>query len=174
MVEIDYTEDGINYETKEIPEPKVNYEFGEEGIRFLDGDTNEEIGKISWLELRQGSGGSAAYPSNVRIETTRDNEIVLGFKDSEEGESAVRVSMINGFPQVFMDNTELQADLITTKTIHLEGESGQKSDAEITSSDFGDLVVSYRSRSTGEIHVVDLGGFLDDQFDTLQIKGDKK
>jgi hypothetical protein len=151
---IDFTEDGINYETREVEPPKVTYEFGEEGMKLLDSETHQVIGHISWRELLPG-GGDTYYPSNIRISTTEDNEIVFGFDDSDVGEKAVRVSMVNGVPEVVVEEGgNIYSPNLTTERIEFRDSEGYSHGATIQTTEVGDIVFTVPHE--GDIYNVSL------------------
>lgn len=136
---IDFTEDGVHYETHEVESPKITYQFSEEGMKLLDSETNEIIGAITWREL-SSAGGDTYYPGNVRIATQTDNEIVLGFDDAEKGENAVRITQVNGVPQIIMDDGSISTPKTTANFFELRQPNGTVSGASVQANDDGDLI----------------------------------
>ena len=150
------TDDGLNYYP--LPEQKFNtsYVFDEEGLSMYADGMDNPVGSITWRE-EASAGGDTYVPSNMRLEVGSDREIVLGFKGDPEVDS-FRFTKLNGYPEIIAENTEVFVDTISTKSIDFIGSDGQKTGANITSTDEGELVIVFLHN--GERRNLNLGGFL--------------
>lgn len=158
--EIEYTEDGINYEIRTFEAPEIAHSFSDEGMIMLESSTQNILGSITWQEQQSG-GGDTYIPANIQIQTSFDKEVQINFKETNVISEPIRFTYVNDQPQIIVGDSGgiLTANKVENNEIEFFDSRGQPTGAGIVGSDGGSIVFYFMNN--GEQVNLDIKGILE-------------